>query len=313
MIFAARIAIRKSAIGCSGEVPRYIPGVDPRPIHYRRHDDGIDRWSVAEAPPAPALAGAVRGYSHYIEHTNSFTARREMPGTTGVLIINFGDPVELVGGDGEKLRLGAGQGFVAGLHTRPAISMSDRGRQSGIHVFLPLATLRRLLRLDMTDLVDRVVDLESVFGPGAATLGARLAEATPAACFSLMDAALAPRLAASATPDRATAWALARLHANPAIKIESLAGEIGWSRKHLAGRIRLQTGATPRLYARLRRLERLMAHLNNGTPPYWADLAAAHGFADQPHLAREVRDLSGLTPTMLLDRLLPNGGGIVEA
>ena len=87
----------------------------------------------------------------------------------------------------------------------------------------------------------------------------------------------------------------------------------GWSRKHLATRVRLHTGAGPRLYARLRRFERLLAHLNNGTAPHWADLAAAHGFADQPHLAREVRDLSGLTPTILLHRLLPNGGGFLEA
>jgi AraC-like DNA-binding protein len=32
----------------------------------------------------------------------------------------------------------------------------------------------------------------------------------------------------------------------------------------------------------------------------WARAAAECGFADQAHLAREVRDLSGLTPTGLL-------------
>jgi AraC-like DNA-binding protein len=287
--------------------------VHPRPITFRRHDDGTDRWAVAEAPPAAPLAGAIFGYSHYAEQGASFTARREMPGTTGVLLINLGDRLDLIGGDGHKLRLGPGQGFVAGLHTRPAISQAGGGLQSGIHVFLPLATLRRLLRLDMEQLVDRVVALDDVFGPGAATLGERLAQAGPAACFDLMDEALAPRLAASPAPDRTTAWALARLHANPAPRIESLARHIGWSRKHLSARIRQHTGASPRLYVRLRRFERLLTHLRAGTPPHWADLAVAHGFADQPHLAREVRDFAGLTPTMLLDRMLPNGGGIVEA
>ncbi len=126
------------------------------------------------------------------------------------------------------------------------------------------------------------------------------------------EAALALRLAASPTPDRATSWAIARLHADPAVKIEELARNVGWSRKHLAERIRLQTGANPRFYARLRRFERLLAHLKSGTAPHWADLAAAQGFADQPHLAREMRDLSGLTPTLLFDRLLPNGGGFIE-
>jgi AraC-like DNA-binding protein len=289
------------------------PHISQRTISVRRHDDGIDRWTMADAPPAPALAGIVRGYSHYAEHTASFAARREMPGTTGVLLINFTGPVELTGGNREKLSLRAGQGFVAGLHTSPATSQATGGRQSGVHVFLPLATLRRLLRIDMTELVDRVVDLETVFGPTAVPLATRLAEATPTECFNLLDEALSHRLAASPPPDRATTWALSRLRANPALKVESLAREIGWSRKHLATRVRLHTGASPRLYARLRRFERLLAHLNNGTTPHWADLAAAHGFADQPHLAREVRDLSGLTPTILLHRLLPNGGGFLEA
>lgn len=279
-----------------------------RAMSYRRHDDGVDRCSFADAPPSPALAGAITGYSHYVEHTASFTARREMPCTTGVLIINFGDRLDLVGGNGESLSLGTGQGFVAGLHTRPAISRAAGGRQSGVHVFLPLAALRRLLRTDMEHLVDRVVSLDDLFGPTAAHLGARLAEASPAGCFDLLDAALLPRLTQTPPTDRQALWALAKLHEDPAIRIEALAENIGWSRKHLSTRIRQNTGASPRLYARLRRFERLLTNLRNGTTPHWADLAAAHGYADQPHLAREVRDFSGFTPTTLLHRLLPDGG-----
>ena len=149
-----------------------------RAISYRNYNDGTDRWSFADAPPSPALTGAITGYSHYVEHAVSFTARREMPCTTGVLIINFGERLDLVGGNGETLTLAATQGFVAGLHTRPAISRASGGRQSGVHVFLPLAALRRLLRTDMEHLLDRVVSLDDLFGPEAASLGASVTSAS---------------------------------------------------------------------------------------------------------------------------------------
>jgi AraC-like DNA-binding protein len=278
----------------------------------RQHDDGVDRWCFTAGAAAPALAGAVRGYTHYTEQTSSFITRRELPGTEGVLIINLGARLDLVGGDGAALTLKAGEGFVAGLHLSPALSRSHGGQGCGVHVFLPLPTLSRLLHVNMAELVDRVVDLRALFGPAATTLGEQLADATPAQAFDMLDAALVPRLAAARAPDRATAWALARLHADPSETVERLAADIGWSRKHLATRMRRDVGVTPRTYARLRRFERLVANLTHGTQPHWADLAAAHGFADQPHMIREMRDLSGLTPTSLMERLLPDGGGLVD-
>jgi AraC-like DNA-binding protein len=279
----------------------------------RQHDDGVDRWCFAAASPAAHLTGAVRGYAHYTEHTTSFTTRRELPGTEGVLIINLGVRLDMVGGDGATLSLKAGEGFVAGLHVSPALSHAHCGQGHGVHVFLPLPTLSRLLRVNMAELADRIVDLRTLLGPAATKLGEQLAEACPAHAFDLLDAALADRLALARPTDRATAWALSRLHADPSKTVERLAADIGWSRKHLADRVRRAVGVTPRTYARVRRFERLMANLTHGTQPHWADLAAAHGFADQPHLIREMRDLSGLTPTSLMARLLPDGGGLVDA
>jgi AraC-like DNA-binding protein len=39
----------------------------------------------------------------------------------------------------------------------------------------------------------------------------------------------------------------------------------------------------------------------NPDPPDWVTLAGDFGFADQPHLAREFKAFSGLTPTDYLD------------
>jgi AraC-like DNA-binding protein len=283
-----------------------------RPITWRRHEDALNRWAVATAPAARGFDGAIERYGHYEEQVGGFVARREMPGTQALLLINLGDDVQLTGGDGVRIAVGAGEGFVAGVHCRPAVSAAPTGRQRGVHVYLPVATLRRLFRIDMDEIQDRVVRLDALAPADFCAVGARLVDTTPERCFAVMDDWLGRVLAEAPPADGAVDWVVGRLNADPGARIEALAAHVGWSRKHLATRFRASTGVTPRTYARLRRFERLLGCLAHGTRPDWADLAAAHGFADQPHLARDVRDLSGLTPTMLVDRMLPGGGGFLE-
>ncbi len=55
----------------------------------------------------------------------------------------------------------------------------------------------------------------------------------------------------------------------------------------------------PKRVARILRLEHLLARVDGPEPPDWARAAAECGFADQAHLGREVRELTGLTPTAL--------------
>jgi len=57
-------------------------------------------------------------------------------------------------------------------------------------------------------------------------------------------------------------------------------------------------GYGPQHLGRILRLQRALARARAGTP--WAEVAAVEGFADQPHLAREVRALAGTTPGRLL-------------
>ena len=47
-------------------------------------------------------------------------------------------------------------------------------------------------------------------------------------------------------------------------------------------------------------MQRLVRDLNGQTEVDWAAAAARHGYADQPHLADEFRDLVGVTPASYL-------------
>src|SRR3954447_10641265 len=132
-----------------------------RVLQVQEHDDGVNAWRTARVSAPPQLDGEIYGYSDYWERTGGFTTRRELPHAEGVLIVNLGAPIAITGGDGSLLHLKAGESFAAGAHLRPALSHSE-GAQAGMHVFLPLTTLRRLLGVPMDGLVDRVIPLDAV-------------------------------------------------------------------------------------------------------------------------------------------------------
>jgi uncharacterized glyoxalase superfamily protein PhnB len=57
-----------------------------------------------------------------------------------------------------------------------------------------------------------------------------------------------------------------------------------------------------------------MAALTRPAEPDWARMAAAHGFADHAHMVREVRSLTGLSPTALrAERVVPFSAPLRDA
>lgn len=231
-----------------------------------------------------------------------------------MLIVNLGAPIAITGGDGGVLRLQAGEAFAAGAHLRPALSHSE-GTQAGMHVFLPLATLRRLLGTPMDRLVDRVVPLDALLGAESRNLGARLCEAKDrGASVALLDAALAHGLATTAQLAPQQRHALHLLRTRPGRDISEIARDIGWSGKHLASRVKDAVGIGPRCFRRLLRFQTLTAMIGrHAGAPDWAGLALDAGYCDQPHMVREFREFSGMTPGVYRARSLPDGGGLVEA
>ncbi|MDB5691954.1 MAG: AraC family transcriptional regulator [Alphaproteobacteria bacterium] len=288
-------------------------GDDPRLIRLDAHDDGVNRWEMARLRPDAALAGAISSYSDYWEVTGGFTARRELPGIEPVLIVNLGAPIEIVGGDGETIGIGAGRAFVAATHVRAAISRSS-GAQAGVHVHMPLATMRRLLGMPLDLLLDRAVALDAVAPDWGGRLGAELTEADgPGGRARALDRHLRRRLAVAPASDRAISHAVAALTRGPEIPIAELARNLGWSRKRLGRRFREETGVGPRMFRRLARFGRLVARIQGGAGGGWAALAVDSGYFDQSHMLRDFRDFAGVTPREFVARSLPNMGGLVES
>ncbi|HEY4223835.1 MAG TPA: helix-turn-helix domain-containing protein, partial [Myxococcota bacterium] len=101
--------------------------------------------------------------------------------------------------------------------------------------------------------------------------------------------------------DRRVRAAVALLRSGQA-RIADVAARVNVGDRQLERLFREHVGVAPKAYARVMRVQSLVRALDDVScvAPSWADLAVAHGFADQAHLIRDVRALAGVTPTALL-------------
>jgi transcriptional regulator GlxA family with amidase domain len=79
-----------------------------------------------------------------------------------------------------------------------------------------------------------------------------------------------------------------------------LAGEVGWSRRHLTDRFTAEYGLGPKAMARVLRFERARWMIVRAAFPSLAAVAAECGYADQAHMTREWQALAGASPTAWL-------------
>jgi AraC-like DNA-binding protein len=89
---------------------------------------------------------------------------------------------------------------------------------------------------------------------------------------------------------RASSW----LRRNPGLRVRQLASLLDISERHLSRGFRAKYGTSPKQYARLARIEKVVAARKSGLS--WADVAYACGFADQAHLIHDFGTIVGGTP-----------------
>jgi AraC-like DNA-binding protein len=154
-----------------------------------------------------------------------------------------------------------------------------------------------------------VVSLEDLFGSPGRDLAERLRELRGWDCrFDAIETFLLDRAERGPRPSASVDWAWRRLRASAGrVRIETLAAELGWSRRHLSARFREQVGMPPKTVGRLMRFE-YVCRLIERDPARWVEIAYDAGYCDQSHLNRDFRDLAGTTPTDFLARRIPGGG-----
>jgi len=260
--------------------------------------------------PSSALRPYVAHYTGYLQRGVPAATHRGLPSPYLTLILTIDDPLVLAAHPDPRQPAGCYDALVGGLHLAPALITHD-GRQSGVQVAVHPLGCRALLGLPAGELAGVDVDLAAVLGDSKAEeLRGRLRAATTwPTRFAAVDAALAGLVAtrhAEVHPDVAHVFRRL-LAAGGNVSAGALAGEVGWSARHLTNRFRGETGLGLKEAARVIRFDRARRRL---TPEVrLADLAADAGYYDQAHLAREFHALAGCSPS----RWLADEIGFVQA
>jgi len=171
------------------------------------------------------------------------------------------------------------------------------GRTVGIA--LRPGAVAAVLGVPASEVVDRHVPLNRVWGGRAAALRARLREATePQQAFAILEAELNMRLRRPLLVHPAVANSIAKLTAGrPGTRMSDMRREMNVSTRHFIGLFKTAMGMTPRQYYRIRRFSSVLRALAAEGAGNLADLAAEKGYADQPHLNKEFREFTGTTPS----------------
>ena len=247
------------------------------------------------------------GYAGYRQRGVPPARHRGLPSPFLTLIFTLDEPLVLLAHPDPRQPPGDFGALLGGLHSAPALITHD-GAQSGLQVALRPLGARALLGLPAGELAGLDVPAEAVLGGVCAELRAR-ALAAPGwpERFAILDEILLRRLATATQATQGTtpaaevrfAWHQL-LRTGGTARISDLAAETGWSGRHLTSRFRTEIGLTPKAAARVVRFDRarhLLATSARSSGYHLADLAAACGYFDQAHLAREFRALAGCPPS----------------
>lgn len=149
--------------------------------------------------------------------------------------------------------------------------------------------------LPADELRDRRVPLDDLW-PSADVRRLRERVGTADDRAEALESVVADRLRVAAPPDPAMLAAAAMLRDGAGV--DAVAQSVGYSDRQLRRRARAAFGYGPKTLARIHRFQRALDRVRGGASH--AGAAAAAGYADQAHFAREVRDLAGVPISDLL-------------
>jgi AraC-like DNA-binding protein len=180
-----------------------------------------------------------------------------------------------------------GRLLVAGPDTRAHLTGGPPSTWAGVR--LGPGTAPALLGVPAHELRDRRVELADLWPVTGVRRLTALVDAAGDPARGLEDLALR-RAAETTPPDPVLHRVVAALGAGR--PVAATADELGLSARQLHRRSLTAFGYGPKTLARILRLRRALALARRGTP--FAETATRTGYADQAHLSREVRELTGL-------------------
>ncbi len=139
------------------------------------------------------------------------------------------------------------------------------------------------------------VDLSDLWRAEGAFVRERLlALATPEGKLDALQSLLLAHAVHPLSSDRTLVRAMSEIESGAPIR--AVADHVGTTVRTLERRFQSKVGVSPKMFARLRRFQRLLASMKPGKAG-WSELALAHGYYDQSHLHRDFVSFTGFAPS----------------
>ena len=187
---------------------------------------------------------------------------------------------------------------VLGPRTR---SEPARDGRTGTVVGLRLrpGSTRAMLGESAVALADRTVPLERLWGGDARRAERQLQASGMEQAMVVLGSVLVERARIlTRGADRLMPYVVEL--AGSGLTVREIADDVGLSKRQLFRRCADEIGYGPKHLVRVLRLQRLLSLARRLPDASLAGLAAAAGYADQPHMSRECRALTGITPGRLV-------------
>jgi AraC-like DNA-binding protein len=218
-----------------------------------------------------------------------------LPTGTAHVVVRLSDhPLHLFDGEGDPIGRSVSLAVVggprAGFYVR---DVSKPNRSVGAQLLPGAAEV--LLGVPAGELASRHTPLGDIWGRRAAEARERLLGApTLDAQLDLFESILAERALGGGRAPFAVAHAVRRFKEGAGVR--EVVAETGYSHRHFIEIFQRDVGLAPKVYCRVQRIQRALALAGPGAGLSWVEVAVLAGYADQPHLSRELRELCGVTP-----------------
>jgi AraC-like DNA-binding protein len=251
--------------------------------------------TVVVRRPGPPLDGLVRAITYQAGEQPRTSVEKLLPGPGASLWINLNrDEFRSYSETGQVVRVPGA--MLAGPTSRAAVIEFEQGR-AHISVTFALGAACCFFGPPLDVTRDLQVSLEDIWGrPGALLREQVLAATGPQDALNVVEGVLIGAL--TGLRDHLVVAAGGALSAG--VPVGKVAADLEMLPRTLRRRFTAQVGLSPKRFARVQRLQRVVRDLDGCSSVDWAGVAARHGYADQSHLVEEFGQLVGVTPTEYL-------------
>jgi AraC-like DNA-binding protein len=168
--------------------------------------------------------------------------------------------------------------------------------------------IRQLFAIPASRFVDASVSLTELFGSTAESLVGELSAtwdtdlAGLVACIERWILRL-PSRGRRDSWHASMAYAASAFDREPGLRVAEVARRLAISERQLRRRFEEAIGMSPKRYAGVARLHRVLDLTSKEPGTAWADVAVLAGYYDQPHMIDDFRTVTGATPKALIAEL----------